>query len=127
MLLTKRTPEQSYYFLPNGALQEGESELQAARREVAEETGVTVKEPYADLGLVVRGGVNEQNCRYTKVIKYFLFLTDDAHPHSWPQTAEKDKVFHVEWQPVRNLNTDKFLHKENGLLPLAINFLGETT
>lgn len=123
MLVTKRTREQSYYFLPNGALQSGESELQTARREVAEETGVKVEEPYADLGLVVRGGVNEQNQRYTKVIKYFLFLTDDTRPSSWSQTAEKDKTFYVEWQPVKNLTEDKFLYKEKTLLPLALKFL----
>jgi 8-oxo-dGTP pyrophosphatase MutT (NUDIX family) len=125
MLVTKRTPEQSYYFLPNGARRAGESELQTARREVAEETGVKVGEPYADLGLVVRGGVDDHNRRYTKVIRYFLFLTDDTHPPSWSQVAEKDKTFFVAWQPVKNLTEDKFLYKEKTLLPLALKFLDE--
>lgn len=126
-LLLKRDPRQTYYFLPNGALHQGESELQTTRREILEETGVTVNEPYADLGITVRGGVNEQNQRYTKVIKYYLFLTDDKHEAAWSQVAEKDKTFYVEWQPVENLTEDKFLYKEKGLLPLALRFLEKNT
>ncbi len=65
----------SHYFLPKGQVEEGEDLLDAARREIQEEAGIT------DLKLLAELGVYER-LNYTKkawkIIHYFLFETNQV-------------------------------------------------
>jgi 8-oxo-dGTP pyrophosphatase MutT (NUDIX family) len=81
--------------LPKGHIDEGESRVQAATREVREETGV-VAEPIIELGEVrywyVRGGR-----RIPKSVFFFLFRYVSGDP------ADHDReVSEARWMPLRH-------------------------
>jgi ADP-ribose pyrophosphatase YjhB (NUDIX family) len=65
-------PDLTAYVLPKGHLEPGESLEQAARREIAEEAGIT------ELSLVAKLGIRERldfRKRAWKVTHYYLFTT----------------------------------------------------
>jgi len=68
------------YVLPKGRLDPGESVEQAARREIAEETGLTQLQLLANLGIRERLSLTKRNW---KRVHYFLFATEQRHsdPH----------------------------------------------
>lgn len=61
--------------LPKGGVEKGETELAAARREIAEETGLTALTFLEDLG--VRERLSSNRKRWT-CCRYFLFVTDQV-------------------------------------------------
>jgi ADP-ribose pyrophosphatase YjhB (NUDIX family) len=67
--------------LPKGHLEEGESPLEAARREIHEETGVTRLEHVRPLGSYTRyrlGADGREDRSELKTIHLFLFSTDET-------------------------------------------------
>src|SRR5690349_15416127 len=67
--------------LPKGHIEEGENKLQAATREITEESGITRLTLVKDLGSYSRykigkGGIKEDTSEL-KVIHMFLFKTDE--------------------------------------------------
>jgi 8-oxo-dGTP pyrophosphatase MutT (NUDIX family) len=82
------TNSQSWLF-PKGRIEEGEDDETAARREVAEETGLAHLEFIGDLGTFVRSG---RNGRADKSIRMFLFAA--AQGASLAPTLEIEKA---EW------------------------------
>ncbi len=67
-----------YWGLPRGHLEEGEDALQAARREIFEETGITDLTKIADLGSYTRSTFDQTgkpNYRELKHITVFAFTT----------------------------------------------------
>lgn len=123
VLLLKRDLAQSQDFFPNGSINEKESDLSCAKREVLEEGGLTVDLPKADLGLVVRGGIRNNKERYIKSIRYYLFISDDVRTSQWEVTTPKNTVFFARWIPVSETNPEQFLGKEKELIPTALRFL----
>jgi bis(5'-nucleosidyl)-tetraphosphatase len=88
--------------LPKGHIEKGESPLEAAKREIYEESGVKNLRLIKKLGRykryrIGRGGVGEDK-RFMKVITFFLFSTnqkklkpvDPDNPEA--KWVEKDKV-----------------------------------
>lgn len=73
------------WFIPKGALEEGEEELEAAIREFTEETGLTSKPPFLALGSV-------QHKSGKRVIAWAF--AGDADP-----TAVRSNMFRMEWPP----------------------------
>jgi predicted NUDIX family NTP pyrophosphohydrolase len=73
------------WFVPKGALEEGEEELAAARREFAEETGITPKPPFLELGSL-------QHKSGKRVIAWAF--AGDADP-----SAARSNTFRMEWPP----------------------------
>ena len=71
----------AHYVLPKGRLDPGESIEQAARREIAEETGLTQLHLLADLGMRERLSLTKRNW---KRVHYFLFATQQlqSDPHA---------------------------------------------
>lgn len=73
------------WFVPKGALEEGEDELAAAVREFAEETGIAPKPPFLELGSVQH--------KSGKRVMAWAFA-GDADPG-----AARSNLFRMEWPP----------------------------
>lgn len=79
--------------LPKGHIDEGETALEAARREIREETGV-VAEPVDELG-DVRYWYMREGRRVRKAVAFFLFryLSGDTDDHD-------DEVLEARWMAI---------------------------
>lgn len=92
---------QSWLF-PKGHIEEGETDEEAARREIAEETGLADLEYLDDLGEYsrLRVSFNEKsfNEEEEKTIRMFLF----AAP-SGTALAPAHEIQHAEWVPYREV------------------------
>jgi 8-oxo-dGTP pyrophosphatase MutT (NUDIX family) len=95
VLLTTDLKRNSWV-LPKGGVEKGETLLQAAIREILEETGATGLKKLTKLGVKERQTF-EKN--YWAIIHYYLFLTD-KEPGK-PTDVEND--YYVEWFPIDNL------------------------
>ena len=99
--------------LPKGHLDAGETPLQAATREVREETGITA-EPVAELGEVVyryrRGGRE-----IPKRVSFFLFhyRTGDPGDHD-------DEVEEARWMPMSEALTELSYEGEREMVARAL-------
>jgi 8-oxo-dGTP pyrophosphatase MutT (NUDIX family) len=99
--------------LPKGHIDEGESRLQAALREVREETGVSA-EPVAELGEVrywyVRGGR-----RIPKSVFFYLFryLAGDPRDHD-------HEVLEARWMPLREAQRELSYAGEREMVARAL-------
>lgn len=107
--------------LPKGRLEPGENALQAAIREIEEETGITKLTLVRPLGsyrrfLIGKGGIGEEKS-VEKEIELFLFTTDESDLR--PKDADNPEARWVEPQEVAELLThpkDKAFF--SSLLPL---------
>lgn len=63
-----RNRRDTLWFFPKGHIEDGESDEDAARREIAEETGITDLEHIADLGSYTRPGIGPDST-YTEELK----------------------------------------------------------
>jgi 8-oxo-dGTP pyrophosphatase MutT (NUDIX family) len=86
----------SNYILPKGGKERGETDIETARREIEEETGLTRLEFLYDLGLKERLTF-EKN--YWSVMHYFLFLTDQK---SGTPTDPVER-YEIEWFDIDKL------------------------
>lgn len=102
-----RDQGQSGYILPKGGVDPGESLIEAARREIAEEAGFTELELIAPLGVCER--LNFAKTRWL-VTHYFLFRTEqlEACPlelerHAPPHWFDLDALPELFWPEQRAL------------------------
>lgn len=87
LVLLTHEKDDRYYVLPKGGIEAGETDLQAATREVHEETGISDLIMLADLGRLERLSYKKN---LWSNIHFFLFYTqqmngiptDEAHSHS---------------------------------------------
>jgi 8-oxo-dGTP diphosphatase len=87
------------WLLPKGHIEEGESDEEAARREIAEETGLTNLEYLDDLGEFTRPRVNvDGQGDEEKTIHMFLFA---AQPGA--KLAPTLEIENAAWVPYREL------------------------
>lgn len=71
-----RNRKETLWFFPKGHIEEGETDEQAARREIEEETGLTNLELIDDLGTYERYGIlpnGDDNLESLKSIHMYLF------------------------------------------------------
>ena len=101
----------AHYVLPKGRLDPGESIEQAARREIAEETGLTQLHLLADLGMRERLSLTKRNW---KRVHYFLFATQqlqsDPRANAYKSTYLNKHQFwplYCEWSHQSELITKK--------------------
>ncbi|MDE1925449.1 MAG: NUDIX domain-containing protein [Patescibacteria group bacterium] len=85
---------------PKGGLEEGESELDAAKREIAEETGVTDLLLLGELGSyerysIAKGGVGEDYGLGLRKRTFFLFATGQTEA-----SPRDDEVTQTRWVSV---------------------------
>lgn len=89
-------PDFAEYILPKGHVEKGESLEQAARREIAEEAGIS------ELTLITKLGVTERldlKKRSWGIMHYFLFSTTQASVR--PSDSEHQYI--VKWFPIDDL------------------------
>jgi len=92
--------------LPKGHIEEGESTLDAARREIHEESGISQLELIRELGSYERYALDEhgkENKTEWKTIILFLFKTDQEHLH--PIDPDNPEARWVKKEEVANLLT----------------------
>lgn len=104
--------------LPKGHVDEGETRLEAATREVREETGVRA-EPLAELGEVrywyVRGGR-----RVPKSVFFFLFRYIEGDPKD-----HDEEVSDARWMPLERAQSDLSYRGEREMVRRALAMTAE--
>lgn len=123
VLLIKKDKNQPKYFLPGGRLENNESEIEGAVREIAEETGLTAVDLLADLGLVTRRGIDDRRRPYRKTIRYFLFNYQETGPDGWISAGGPDKKFFCSWQSLSSFPDIIQFREEVNLGPTAQKIL----
>jgi 8-oxo-dGTP pyrophosphatase MutT (NUDIX family) len=117
-------PERSWLFTPGGGLHEGESQREAAAREVREETGFVVPEEALVGPVWERTAVFDfMRSPYVQHEEFFLAKASDATEHRpviWTE-AEQDTIEAMTWHTVDEV-------KASGLevFPLALGELLST-
>ena len=92
-----RDPKFDDYLLPKGRLEKGEGFEDAAKREIAEETGLNDLTLVAELGAKERLTFEKNEWRTTH---YFLFLTEQA---DGTQNLQEDESYILKWFDIDNL------------------------
>lgn len=100
----------NYWSLPRGHLKEGEDSLEAAKREIYEETGITELLEIAHLGSYMRstfGSDGLPNYKEMKRITHFAFKTEQI------KLSPRDKdITDIGWFAV-NQAKKKFINKDD--------------
>ncbi len=104
--------------LPKGHVDPGETPLQAATREVREETGL-VAEPVADLG-EVRYWYRRDGRSIGKSVTFYLFrfVSGDTEDHD-------HEIEHARWLDLREARTELTYEGERGMIERALAHLQE--
>jgi 8-oxo-dGTP pyrophosphatase MutT (NUDIX family) len=113
LALIRSKYSQSWLF-PKGGVEFGESDEEAARREIAEETGLTNLEYIDDLGEFTRPAIHRNGEQFEeKHIRMFLFA---APPLAELSPAFADEIIEARWVSYREVpallgtpNTEWFL------------------
>lgn len=116
---TRRAADgRSVLALPKGHVDEGETPLQAARREVKEEAGVEV-EPIAELG-EVRYWYTRRGRRISKTVSFYLFryVSGDVADHD-------EEVEEARWMPLERATRSLSYPGEREMVRRAITLLGK--
>ena len=96
MVLSKNS---SAWLFPKGHIEDGETDEEAAIREIQEETGLTGLEYIDDLGFFMRPAVHGASSSFSeKSIHMFLFL---APPHS--KLVPSMEITDARWVPFREV------------------------
>jgi len=77
-IITSKTNRQTF---PKGSVEKGETVLEAAQREIYEETGLTNLQLRDELGSIIRPGFTKDNLETPSVMKHihmFFFVTDET-------------------------------------------------
>lgn len=77
-----RNHTRSKWFFPKGGIDPGETDEEAARREIAEETGLTDLEFIDDLGTYERFGITPDGIENTEILKTIHMYLFAAPMHS---------------------------------------------
>lgn len=92
-----RNPEFDDYLLPKGRVEKGESLENAAKREIAEETGLSKLKLIGKLGIKNRLTFEKDEWRTTH---YFLFLTKQK---KGTQNLQVNENYVLKWYPIDDL------------------------
>jgi len=94
VLLVRKKRVESEVRLPKGHIEPGEGRLDAALREIAEETGYTGLRPVADLGVEVVTFTNDGR----QVVRFeSYYLMSLTHTERAPRSAEDEAKFEPFW------------------------------
>jgi 8-oxo-dGTP pyrophosphatase MutT (NUDIX family) len=102
--------------LPKGHIDPGESMLQAAQREVREETGI-VAEPVRELG-EARYGYRRDGQTIPKSVAFYLFSYVDGDT-----TDHDDEVEEARWMPLQDAQRELSHSAEREMVARAVAFL----
>jgi 8-oxo-dGTP pyrophosphatase MutT (NUDIX family) len=119
-LLLQPAPGKPWGF-PKGKLDAGETEEEAARREIAEESGLTRISLDLDFRLVIRYNYRRGHTLIRKDVVYFIAraLTDQIHI-SWEHVAYRWVTMQQALELVHYENAQDTLHRANEYLTRKI-------
>lgn len=81
--------------LPKGSMEDGETPIETARREIIEESGLRQIDIHKELGVLVRPGFTAENAITPTVIKHIhIFLVSTEEVDLNPQIED---ILHAEW------------------------------
>ena len=92
------------WLFPKGTVEDGETDEQAARREIEEETGLTGLELIDDLGTYERYAMNEDGTDDTSRVKEIHMFLFAAEPHS--ELAPALEIEEAKWLSFSRLVTE---------------------
>ena len=101
MVAMQRRRDYARFGLPKGKIEEGETDEQAARREIQEEVGLTDLEYIADLGIYKRHPIRPDRTQIVDIMKeihMFLFMA----PSDATLMASRE-IEEVKWVPLKYL------------------------
>ena len=116
-------PNRNEVRLPKGHVEEGESVLEAALREVIEETGYAELLPLHDLGTRLVE-FEYKGIRYERTESYFLMGLGSDRMR--PRDAQDSAEFNVKWVPLADAAQDLTYFSEQAVVTDAIQFYNES-
>lgn len=119
VLLTKRVGGKvPGFFLTQGHVEEDETPVAAAKREIIEETGIQNATLIDNLGILIRKGLAEGGQWYRKTIHFFLFRVPRDEKSEWTTHSSDNKTFQLKFVPASKAKHLLFFKEEKFFLQL---------
>lgn len=112
------------FFLTQGHIEEDETPVAAAKREIIEETGIQNATLIDDLGILIRKGLAEDGQWYRRTIHFFLFRVPREEKSEWTTNSPDNKTFQLKFVPTPKAKSLLFFKEEKNFLQIIARCMG---